>query len=156
MRIFADSNWLVATFFVKDDQHRSHIVRRFSEKADFPILISLPVLFECRNTFALPAGENNGSEWKDLSDAIGTRISIAEVSWESIAAKGEDLSGRFSHKARLGAMDMLILASALNAEATHFLSFDSSSNLRALASVLKLKVFPELTAEDRRRAAALR
>lgn len=50
----------------------------------------------------------------------------------------------------------MILASALKAEATHFLSFDTHSNLRALAAVLKLKVFPELTAADKRRIAALR
>jgi hypothetical protein len=66
------------------------------------------------------------------------------------------LIGRFSHKALLGSLDVMLAAHALDSGATHFLSFDTGSNLRALAAVLKLKVFPDLTADDKRRMALLR
>lgn len=51
---------------------------------------------------------------------------------------------------------LVALASALKTEATHFLSFDTNSSVRAMAAVVKLKVYPELTAEDKRRMAAFR
>lgn len=53
-------------------------------------------------------------------------------------------------------MDRMILSSGLQAGATHFLSFDTNSSARSLAAHLKLKAFPELTAEDKRRIAAFR
>ncbi|HEX7860308.1 MAG TPA: PIN domain-containing protein [Verrucomicrobiae bacterium] len=156
MKIAVDTNWLVAAYFIKLDQPRSETVVRFSERCDLPWIVSLPALLEARGVFSFYGGSTASVERKKLQADLGTTLLVASTPWEDIAKKTEELSDRFSTKARLGMVDLMILASALKAEATHFLSFDSNSNLRALASVLKLKVFPELTADDRRRAAALR
>lgn len=119
-------------------------------------MISKCVLAECSTVFPYLAGEPNPLQWIKLRKDVEERISLSVDSWDAITAKADDLIRLYSHKARLGTMDMLILASARKAEATHFLSFDTNSNLRALAAHLKLKVFPELTAGDKRRIAAFR
>ena len=156
VKLFADTNWVVAAYFRNKLPHRSEIVRRFIEKQHQSWLISSAVLLECENIFRTGAGESNPTEWLSLQQDLGTRVIITSETWEEAAGKAGNLFQRFSHQGRLGTMDMLILASALKAEATHFLSFDTNSNLRALAALLKLKVVPELTPEDRRRMARFR
>ena len=156
MRIFADTNWLVAGYFVKTDQGRSEIVRNFSARCDAPWLISPVVWLECQNIFSGIAREPNPPEWRNFQADIGTKLLVPEVTWDAMNIKAKELLNRFSHKARLGTFDVMLVASALKADATHFLCFDTQSNLRALAAVLKLKVFPELTPEDKRRISVLR
>ena len=156
MRIVADTNWLVATYFSDKNQSRTEIVKRFIDRCDAPWIVPLPALLETRNIFSLSAKTAKSSEWKVFESHFGTRILIPDVSWQEIQSKTEELSDRFSAKAAIGTLDLMILATALKAEATHFLSFDSNSNARALAALLKLKVFPDLTADDKRRVAALR
>ena len=156
MKLFVDTNWLVAAYFPEKFPTNSAIVDNFSDRHDYPWIISQPVSTECSTVFRNLAREQNPVQWVKFRSEFGISISLAIHSWDAIAAKAHELIQFHAHKTRLGTMDMLILASALKAEATHFLSFDTNSNLRALASVLKLKVFPELTADDRRRIAALR
>lgn len=156
MRIVADTNWLVATYFVKLSQPRTDIVRRFSQQYDGPWLIPAPALLEAKTVFAGYTRETNSLEWRKLTADLGDKLSVPRFSWDEIATKAEELADRFAHKARLGTFDLMIVATAIKADATHFLSFDSNSNTRALAATLKLKVYPELTAEDRQRMAALR
>ena len=119
-------------------------------------MVSRVVLAECKNVVRTATGEQQPSQWTEVAVEVGNRIFLTTDSWDTIAFKAEVIFENYSHKARLGTLDIMILASALLANATHFLSFDSKSNLRALAAVLKLKVFPELTADDKRRMAALR
>jgi predicted nucleic acid-binding protein len=69
---------------------------------------------------------------------------------------GAELLDKYAHKAAIGAMDSLIVASALAAGCDWFYSFDTGSNARALAAVCRLKVFPDLNEEDRSRLAAMR
>ncbi len=156
MRIVVDTNWLVAGYFIKLNQSRSEIVRRFAERGDVPWTVPAPALFEARNVFAAYSGQVNCPEWKRLRMDIGLKLLLPLCSWEEIVKKAEELSDRFATKGRVGTFDLLILATAFKAEATHFLSFDSNSGLRAMAAVMKLKVFPELTGEDKQRVAALR
>jgi hypothetical protein len=152
----ADSNWLVAAYVTGQNPVRTEVVRRFTARMDVPIWLSLVVELECQNIFAALGQEPKGEEWCQFQADIGTKLLVTEIGWNSLVEKSRELFQRFSHKARLGTLDTMILASALKAEATHFLSFDTNSNTRALAAVLKLKVFPALTAEDRRRMAAFR
>jgi predicted nucleic acid-binding protein len=151
MTLFADTNWLVAAYFDKADANRSAIVQRFGARTDSPWIISAVVLMECANTFPALAGEPNPEAWRELQRDIGRRVWLLDAGWSAIAANADDLISRFSHRARLGTLDLMILASALKCGATHFLSFDTNSSARALAAVLKLKVVPELTELDRRR-----
>ena len=78
------------------------------------------------------------------------------VDWAAISDKAEDLFARHSHRAKLGTFDVMLVASAVLSEATHFLSFDTNSNARALAAAAKMKLFPELADADRQRLSALR
>jgi predicted nucleic acid-binding protein len=154
VRVLADTNWLVAAYFRRKDANRSIAVERFAKRHDVPWMISPVVLMECENTFKRLAEDAHPSEWGDLKADIGTRIFITNDNWDEISVKAKELVQRFSHRESLGTLDLMILASALKAEATHLLSFDTGSNLRALAAVLKLKVVPELTAKDKTRMAA--
>lgn len=156
MKIFVDTNWLVAAYFTTLLPNEAAIIKKFSARHDYLWYISQPVLTECSNVFRYTSRSRTPFQWAKLQDDIGNNIHLSTDSWEAITAKADELIHLYAHKTRLGTMDMLILASALKAEATHFLSFDTKSNLRALAAVLKLKVFPDLTTDDRRRIAALR
>jgi predicted nucleic acid-binding protein len=77
------------------------------------------------------------------------------LDWSLLEKMGAGLLEKYAHKVAIGAMDSLIVASALAAECDWFYSFDTGSNARALAAACRLKVFPDLTAEDRTRLAAL-
>lgn len=156
MKIVADTNWLVAAYIVKLDQPRTEIVHRFIERCDLPWIVPPPALIEARSVFASYTNTPKSPEWERLKGDLGHKLLPSPHSWEEIALKAEELSDRFSPKARVGTLDLLILAAAVKAEATHFLSFDSNSNTRGLAAVLKLKVFPDLTVADKQRAAAFR
>ena len=155
MNALADTNWLVAAYFLNDPL-RSGIVERFSKRHGTAWLVSPASLLEAQNVFPGIARQASPPELKNLMTDVGTKLIVPPHSWESLALKTQELFSRFSHKGRFAAFDAMILASALQAGATHFLSFDTNSNLRALAAVLRLKVFPELTVEDRRRMAQFR
>ncbi|MDB6036876.1 MAG: hypothetical protein JWM99_717 [Verrucomicrobiales bacterium] len=156
MRIVVYTNWLVAAYFIKRNQSRSEIVSRFAERCDIPWTVPAPALLEARSVFAAYAGKANGPEWEKLKADMGLKLLQLPFSWDEIVRKAEELSDRFATKARVGTFDLLILATALKVEATHLLSFDTNSSLRALGAVLQFKVFPELTTEDKQRVAALR
>jgi predicted nucleic acid-binding protein len=156
VRLFTDTNWLVAAYFGEEDAGRSAIVQRFSAKFDLRWTISVVVLAEAANVFAMTAGEANSREWTNLQSDLGRKLELSEDRWEAIAEKANELFGNYSHRARLGTLDLFILASALKAGATHFFSFDTNSSVRALAATLKFKVIPELMEHDKRRMAVFR
>jgi len=76
--------------------------------------------------------------------------------WTEIVEQAAELTGRYAHKATISSGDLLVVASAFLSGATWFLSFDQNSGARALANVLKLTVFPNLTARDQKLAAHLK
>jgi hypothetical protein len=151
MKPVVDTNRLVAAYFVKLNETRTQAVGRFGRRWDVPWVVPPPVLIECRNVFAFYSGEPAGPEWTRFRSDLEGKLSMPGIKWEEIVSKTEELCDRFGAKARLGTMDLMILACALKTEATHFLSFDTGSSTRALAAHLKLNVFPDLTPEDKRR-----
>lgn len=98
----------------------------------------------------------NSKEWQRFQSHLGTKLLDAPAPWAAVIKETESIIRQYSHKGKLGTADMIFVASAIEGGAKHFLSFDTNSNLRALAAVLKLKVFPDLTAEDKRRMAVFR
>ena len=151
MKLFADTNWIVASYFVLDQESRHAVSQRFHARHEFPLHLCPAVFLECESVFASITRKPNSAEWTHFQSDLGQKIVLEALDWNEMIENSRSILHRFSHRARLGTFDMVILSSAVSVAATHFLSFDSNSNLRALASVLKLKVFPELTAEDRRR-----
>lgn len=156
MKLFADTNWLVASYFHTPDDDRTSIVGRFARKHDHPLIVAPLAYLESRNVFAWIARDANSKEWQLLQEDIGSKLLLAPMDWTALGRRAEELFARLSHRARLGTFDVMLVAAALECEATHFLSFDTNSNARALAVACKLKVFPELTESDRQRLAALR
>ena len=156
MRLFADTNWLVASYFNSLDDDRSAIVGRFARRHDHPLLVAPIVYLEARNVFSWIARTANSKEWELFQTDLGAKLLLLPMDWVLLNAKAEELFGRHSHRAKLGTFDVMLVASALLAGATHFLSFDTNSNARALAAVSKLKVFPELGEADKARLAGLR
>ena len=154
MNAFADTNWLVAAYFLEAASNRHEIVERYSRKHGQPWVVSQVVLLEARNVFARTAKEKNPEEWADLQSDLGRRVLVDTMQWDLVRQKTETLFERYSYKATIGTFDAVLLASALLTGARIFLSFDSQ--LKALAAAERLTVFPELTSHERTLLAALR
>jgi len=126
------------------------------QRHDVPLHISPPVLYEVKTVFPRLTGDANPAALAQLKSDFGDGVVFHPLDWSSLERMGGELLDKYAHKAEIGAMDSLIVASALAAECDWFYSFDTGSNARALAAVCRLKVFPDLTAEDKTRIATLR
>jgi predicted nucleic acid-binding protein len=122
---------------------------------DVPLHISPPVLYEVKTVFPRLTGDPNPAALAQLTLDFADSIVFHPLDWSLLEKMGAGLLEKYAHKVAIGAMDSLIVASALAAECDWFYSFDTGSNARALAAACRLKVFPDLTAEDRTRLAAL-
>jgi hypothetical protein len=69
--------------------------------------------------------------------------------FEDLAASSQEWFRRFAPRCTIGTLDLLHLQAAKRFGCGWFLSFDSASGCRAIASLVGLKVFPELNGEDR-------
>ena len=76
MNAFADTNWLVAAYFLEAASNRHEIVERYSRRHGQPWIISQVVLLEARNVFARTAKEKNPEEWADLQSDLGRRVLV--------------------------------------------------------------------------------
>ena len=148
-KLFADTNWLVAAYF--DQGSRTNTVERAARKfGGLPWHLPLTVSAEAHNVFARESGNPHGPEWKRLKADLGHRLSL-EGEWTAMEKKAAELADRYAHKGTAGTFDLFTLAAALLGHATHFLSFDTGSNLRTLAALEKLDVIPVLTLDDKQR-----
>lgn len=154
IRAFADTNWLVAQYF--DQPSRSRVLRSWSRRQHPVLLTSLPVLLEARNVFARISKVPDCPEWKWLQEDCGGGLLPTPHGWREIAGEAEKLIDRYACKAVVSTADILVVASASLSGAAWFLSFDQSSGARALASVLRMAVFPELNARDKELTTGLR
>ncbi len=153
MIAFADTNWLVAAYFVND---RTPIVQRFASKSDQPWHLSPPVLLECHAVFPRLAKAAAPAPLNKLQADLGTKLILHAFPWEDLQARAKSLLGQYAHKVEIGVLDAMILSAAKAAGAEWFLCFDTGSNAWALAAVLKLRVFPDLSDKDKPRVAVLR
>ena len=160
MKLFADTNWLVASYFNTPDNDRTGIVGRFARKYELQLLVSPVVYLEAHNVFRWITRSTNPEEWERFHADFGAKLLLLPMDWLAdwlaLSAKAESLFGRYSYRAKLGTFDVFLVAAALSAEATHFLSFDTNNNTRALAAAGRLKVFPELVEADKQRLAVLK
>jgi predicted nucleic acid-binding protein len=151
---FADTNWVVATYFIKKDAERTAIVERFMRRHGRSLVISHVVLLECLNVFAWTAKQRNPVEWGNFQAALGREFLVDTMQWDLLRQKSTELCAAYSHKAKLGTFDLTLVASALLTGAQIFLSFDSQC--KVLAAAQRLKVYPELTAQEKEMLSALR
>ena len=154
MKPLADTNWLARFYLGSGPLHE--VCQRQMQQHEVPLHISPPVLYEARTVFPRLTGEANPAVLKQLKSDFGDSIVFHPLDWSLLEKMGGELLDKYAHKSEIGAMDSLIIASALAAGCDWFYSFDTGSNARALAAACRLRVFPDLTAEDRTRLAALR
>lgn len=154
MKTFADTNWLTGVYF--DQPERSPICQRRMEQHDLPLYVSRPVLLECAAVFPWLDRQRPVGALAALRADLGGKVVLTGDSWDQLEIRSEQLLTRYARKAHLGTMDSLLVASALLSGCDWFYSFDSASNCRALAAICRLKLFPELSEEDKRRMVALR
>lgn len=154
MILFADTNWLVAVYFIKRDEERTAVAERFARRQGACFVVSQLVLLEARNVFGRISGEANPVEWQRLLSDFGRRIHPDLMNWDLQRQRTNELFERYSHKAEIGTFDTALVASALLAGATHFLSWDQT--VKAVAVAERLRVFPELNSKGRAVLAKLR
>ena len=147
MTLFADTNWLVAAYFIRQEASRTAIVERFTRKHGAPWVVSQVVLLEARNVFGWVSRTTMPAEWERLESDLGGRIFVDTMQWDMVRQKTLELFGRYSHKAAVGSFEAVLVASALLTGATHFLSFDGRA--KSLAAAERLAVYPELTPAEK-------
>jgi predicted nucleic acid-binding protein len=152
--VFADTNWVVATYFIKADEQRTAVVERFMRQQGQPLIISHIVLLECSNVFPWTARERNPAEWDNFQTDLGRKFLVDTMQWDMLRPRTGELCERYSHRGRFGTFDLALVASALLTGAQIFASFDSQC--RALAAAQRLKVFPKLLAAEKQILAGLR
>ena len=139
---FADANWLVAAFHVSRE---SHWVEEWVEMGPSTLVVSGPVLAEAQCNFW-----RIGNRWPALvSDVAMGRYVTSGQTFESLVKLAEDLFRKFAPRCNAGTLDLLHIAAARHFGCRWFLSFDSHSGCRALASGLGMRIFPHINSIDR-------
>ena len=153
---FADTNWLEALYFNSPDsrqQLREGVVQRFMRRHGGQLAISHVVYLEARNVFSRTSGEAEPEEWRRFVADFNGLIYLDPMNWDFLRRDAFSLFARYSHKARLGTLDLAVLASAKLSGAKRLLTFDET--LKAVASAEGLKVFPSLEIEGKQLLANL-
>jgi predicted nucleic acid-binding protein len=145
---FADTNWLFSLYYqTRDTVH----VLEWAEQPS-TLVLSGPVLAECSCLFW-----RAGDRLVELeADIRSKRLIETGYSFESLVEEAKPLWRRYTSRFPISTLDMLHVIAARRFGCSWFLSFDSQSGCRALASVLGLKVFPPLTTADREIVSKLR
>jgi hypothetical protein len=139
---FADSNWLIATYYQTRD---TPSVVEWARRGPSTIIVSAAVLAECQCNFW-----RLGDRWLSLaSDVRGGRWVDCGQPFETLVSLAADLFRRYAPRCNAGTLDLLHIAAAQRFGCRWFLSFDSTSGCRAIAHSSGLKVFPDLVSEDR-------
>jgi len=84
---------------------------------------------------------------QDLSE--GLRLRLETVDWQETFQQAESLARRFSRILKPDGHDLVLVAAAVTLGATWFLSFDSNSRQRPLASAAGLQVWPPLSKDEK-------
>ena len=156
MLAWADTNWLVASYFMRGEQ--TDQVRRFQERTrNVPLHVGPIQLAEAETVFRRASGDPDPPELRNLLSAhLGNFVILHPADWPTLCRLAIDPIRRFAHRVPLTWTDAAIIGQAVAVGADHFLSFDTASAARAVAHVLKLHVFPKLTERDKAFVATLR
>jgi predicted nucleic acid-binding protein len=145
---YLDANFATALHF--NIRGQTEVAERFLRKNSAPFLFSELAELECRRAFMLRARKPNSENWTRLQSLIEAGVWQREpVQWKLVVEKCLMLIDRFGMRLKAGTLDSLHIADALHSGCTRFLSFDTNSNARVLAVSCRLKVYPELTAQEK-------
>lgn len=81
--------------------------------------------------------------------AKNPRLRLELVDWPGVFKQAESYARRFSGSLRPGGHDLVLVAAAVAMGATWFLSFDTNSRQRQLASAVGLSVWPALSKDEK-------
>lgn len=139
---FPDTNWLVSTYHRTRD---SVAIAARNARGPATLVVSGPLLAEARCAFW-----RLGNRWPALeSDLRGGAMIHCGLTFEALVPLADNLFRRYAPRCNVGTLDLLHIAAAQQFGCQWFLSFDSNSGCRAVASAAGLKVFPTLNATDR-------
>lgn len=139
---FADANWLFALYY---ETRASEQVRKWAGNGLSTIIISAPVLAECRCNFWRAGDRISALE----SDLRAKRFTDCGYTFEDLSANAGEWFRRFAPRCNIGTLDLLHIQAAKRFGCRWFLSFDSASGCRAVAAAVGMNIFPELNEQDR-------
>jgi hypothetical protein len=139
---FADANWLISLYY---ETRASAMVRQWAARGPSTLIVSGPVVAECRCNFWRAGDRALALE----SDLRARRFVDCGYTFEYLSAASDELFRRFSPRCNIGTLDILHIQAATRFGCRWFLSFDSASGCRAVAATLGLKIFPALNDQDR-------
>ena len=147
---YLDASFATALYF--NIRGQTEVAERFLRKNSAPFLLSELAELECQRAFVLRAGKPDSENWKRLQAIIaGGAWQREPTEWKTVSEKSRQLIDRLGAKLRTGTLDTLHVAHALHSGCTRFLSFDTDSNARVLAVSCRLKVYPDLSSEEKGR-----
>ena len=140
MRFTADSS-VLARLYLDDDA--ASTISRFLADDNKVAGVSELARIEVLNVLIQNAELGAAARFEqDLRE--GLRLRLERVNWEDAFQQAESLARRFSRTLRPGGHDLVLVAAAVTAGATCFLSMDRASCQRALAAAAGLQVWPAL------------
>lgn len=139
---FVDTNWLFSLYYQTQDRPA---IAAWAQRGPSTLVVSVAVLAECRCNFG-----RAGDRLRALESDLEARLYVdCGYTLEEMVGMAGDLFRRYAPRSNVGTLDILHVAAARRFGCQWFLSFDSASGCRAVAHACGLKVFPDLTAEDR-------
>src|SRR2546421_1038606 len=98
MIAFADTNWLVAAYFIND---RTPVVKRLASKNDWPWHLCPPVLLECHAVFPRLGKHSEPAQLKQLKADLGSRLVLHPFPWDELEEQAKGLLSRYAHKSQI-------------------------------------------------------
>lgn len=145
MRLAADSSALVRLY---TDQDEAEVLERFLAEDAKTIGVSELARLEVLNVLLRDPELGAAAEFEqDLQEGI--RLRLEPVDWQQAFQQAESLARRFSRSLKPGGHDLLLVAAAVVAGASWFLSFDRNSRQRSLAVAAGLRVWPPLDKNEK-------
>ena len=149
---YLDANFATALHF--NIRGQTGLAEKFVRKNSPPFIFSELAELECRRAFILRTGKPNSENWTRLMSLVAAGAWQREaIEWKAVLERSKQLIDRFGMRLKAGTLDTLHVTYALHLGCTRFLSFDNDSNARVLAASCRLKVYPELTAQEKGRVA---
>jgi predicted nucleic acid-binding protein len=148
MRFCADSSFVVRLYDPLADATEAESMRRYLADDRKVLTLSELCRIEVLNVLLRkpPTGAAEAFE-TDLEE--GVRLRLEPLHWREAFQRAESLARRFSYTLKPGGHDLVLVAAAVIAGASWFLSFDRNSCQRPLAGAAGLRVWPPLDKDEK-------
>jgi len=148
MRFCADASFVVSLYDPLSDESRTESILKYLTDDEKVVTLSDLCRVEVLNVLlrkpATGAAEVFESDLKE-----GARFRVELLDWSEAFQQAESLARRFSRTLKPGGHDLVLVATAVTAGASWFLSFDRNSCQRALAAAAGLSVWPALDKDEK-------